>query len=84
MTQQPRKAPVLGNTDANEALRYTNKELERLGRDEPKDAIFLRELHREPTKLTSGMVVLADGTDWNPGSGAGYYGYYGSAWHKLG
>lgn len=42
------------------------------------------EMHKPPTKLRTGMVVLADGTDWNPGSGAGFYGYYGSAWHKLG
>ena len=25
-----------------------------------------------------------DGTAWNPGSGQGFYGYYGSAWHFLG
>lgn len=42
------------------------------------------ELHAEPSKLRTGMTVLADGTDWNPGSGAGVYTYYGAAWHKLG
>lgn len=48
------------------------------------DAVILTELNVAPTKPRSGMVVLADGTNWNPGSGAGYYGYRGGAWHFLG
>lgn len=36
-----------------------------------------------PTKLFEGMIVNADGTNWNPGSGAGLYEYIGSAWNKL-
>lgn len=49
-----------------------------------REAHYLQELHEEPKKLILGMTVLADGTDWDPGSGAGVYTYYGSAWHKLG
>ena len=30
-------------------------------------------LHKEPDKLQEGLTVLADGADWNPGSGAGVY-----------
>ncbi len=37
-----------------------------------------------PTKPREGDIRLADGTSWNPGAGAGFYGYYGSAWVKLG
>lgn len=37
-----------------------------------------------PSKPRTGMTLLADGTHWNPGSGAGVYTYYGAAWHKLG
>lgn len=37
-----------------------------------------------PAKPRTGLTVLADGTNWNPGSGAGVYTYYGAAWHKLG
>jgi len=41
-------------------------------------------LHIEPTgKLYDGMVRYADGTDWNPGSGEGFYGREGAAWVKL-
>lgn len=46
--------------------------------------IELEELHAVPDKLRTGITVLADGTDWDPGSGAGVYTYYGGAWHKLG
>lgn len=46
--------------------------------------MLLDELHVQPKKPRLGMLVLADGTDWNPGSGAGVYVYRGSAWHFLG
>lgn len=40
--------------------------------------------HVEPTeKPREGMLVFADGTDWNPGAGAGYYEYVSGAWNKL-
>ena len=32
-------------------------------------------LHKPPDKLRGGMIRYADGTDWNPGQGKGYYGY---------
>jgi hypothetical protein len=47
-------------------------------------SITLAELHVEPARRFNGLTVLADGTDWNPGSGAGVYTFYGAAWHKLG
>lgn len=37
-------------------------------------------LHVEPEKPREGMIVQADGTDWDPGSGAGVYQYTGGAW----
>jgi hypothetical protein len=30
-------------------------------------------LHAAPDKVRAGMVVYADGTNWNPGSGEGIY-----------
>jgi hypothetical protein len=41
-------------------------------------------LYKPPTKLVDGMIVLADGTRWNPGSGGGFYGYRAGAWRFLG
>lgn len=40
--------------------------------------------HVAPTKPRNGDIRLADGTNWNPGSGQGFYGYYNSTWNKLG
>lgn len=37
-----------------------------------------------PPKPRAGMRRYADGTSWNPGSGAGLYRYSGSAWVFLG
>lgn len=45
---------------------------------------LLETLYAEPKKLKEGMIVKADGTTWNPGSGAGFYGYRASLWRFLG
>jgi len=37
-----------------------------------------------PINPDEGMIVRADGTSWNPGSGGGFYGYHGGAWVFLG
>lgn len=37
-----------------------------------------------PGKPSEGDIRLADGVNWNPGSGQGVYCYYGAAWHLLG
>jgi len=39
--------------------------------------------HVEPTKRFDGMFRYADGTDWDPGSGAGMYERRGGSWVKL-
>ena len=52
--------------------------------DTPDQFLVLDTLYAAPTKIRTGMIVLADGTTWNPGSGAGVYCYYGSAWNHLG
>ena len=36
-----------------------------------------------PKKPREGMIVIADGTNWNPGSGKGAYEYKSGAWVKL-
>jgi hypothetical protein len=71
---------------ASEVLSFIETELDKLSEllSEMGEFLQLKELHVEPEKPRSGMVVLADGTDWDPGSGAGFYGYYGAAWTKLG
>ena len=48
------------------------------------DKIRLVKLFAAPGKPRTGDVVLADGTTWDPGSGAGFYGYHSGGWVKLG
>lgn len=48
------------------------------------ESILLTELHREPDRPRDGMIILADGTNFNPGSGAGFYGRKAGAWVLLG
>lgn len=45
--------------------------------------IYLDPLGAEPDKRTDGMVVYANGSDWDPGSGAGVYCREAGAWVKL-
>jgi len=48
------------------------------------DTWRLKEWNQEPDKLYDGLIAFADGTNWNPGEGQGFYGYYAAAWHFLG
>ena len=41
--------------------------------------VRLIEFYSEPTYLFHGLIVIADGTDWNPGSGRGPYMYDANA-----
>lgn len=50
----------------------------------PNAALFLTPLALAPLKPREGMVVMANGSTWNPGSGAGIYGYRAGAWRFLG
>jgi hypothetical protein len=47
------------------------------------DNLTLPALAAEPTRIRNGMIVYADGSNWNPGSGEGFYGREGGAWVKL-
>ena len=41
-------------------------------------------LDAAPAKPRKGLLVYADGSTWNPGSGQGLYRYTGSAWVFVG
>lgn len=45
--------------------------------------IRLTVLNAEPAKYANGDVVMADGSNWNPGAGAGVYARVSGAWVKL-
>lgn len=46
--------------------------------------IKLEMTYAAPPKPQEGQVFLADGVNWNPGSGGGFYGYRAGAWRFLG
>jgi hypothetical protein len=48
------------------------------------DVVRLNVLNREPIRPRNGMLVEADGTNWDPGSGAGLYIRRAGAWVFLG
>jgi len=39
--------------------------------------------NEEPNKLRDGTILIADGTNWDPGSGAGVYVYLNGSWRFL-
>jgi hypothetical protein len=47
------------------------------------DKVQLVERYAAPVKPREAMLVFADGTSWNPGSGRGVYVYSSGAWVKL-
>ena len=47
------------------------------------DHVTLRVLTVAPARPRDGVVVCADGTLWNPGSGAGIYARIAGSWVKL-
>lgn len=52
--------------------------------DTADERITLETLYAAPKKFDEGTTVKADGTSWDPGSGAGTYQYRGGAWRFLG
>lgn len=50
---------------------------------QPTDYLALTTLYAAPKRIFEGMILKADGTTWNPGSGAGVYVRVASAWVKL-
>ena len=50
---------------------------------QPQPYAALMTLYAAPSRIFEGMVIKADGTTWNPGSGAGVYARVGGAWVKL-
>lgn len=82
MRYERRTPPAVSNVQ--ELLDYVTREFQNLQETLNSEVLELKTSYKAPTKLRDGMIVLADGTQWNPGSGAGYYGYYGASWRKLG
>lgn len=78
-------APPGSSPEVVSFIDQLQRELDQIAREfVDSDFIQLKKTHAVPAKPREGIIVYADGTDWDPGSGEGYYGYYGAAWRKLG
>lgn len=60
------------------------QELQNIARSTDSSIAQLAELNKAPDKPRAGMIALADGINWNPGSGSGFYGYRAGGWKFLG
>lgn len=70
--------------DASELRRYMEEELKKISEAfNEQDSIELRASAHAPDKPREGMIIHADGTAWNPGSGAGTYRYQSGAWVRV-
>jgi hypothetical protein len=74
----PRPAP----SDPAQLPGYLFQELQNLQQSlaAARSTLVLAPLYAEPSKRPEGLVAFADGTTWNPGSGAGTYQWRGGAW----
>ena len=61
---------------------YLDRELRRISIaiEIMRNGLIFEKIHAEPSKKHDGMVKYADGTNWNPGSGAGFYYYKVTTW----
>jgi len=78
------KARTFDDPDLQEAVRWVEDELRAVEDAQAEtQELDLREIFREPERPRNGMIVQADGTQWNPGQGRGAYVYLNGAWVKL-
>jgi len=61
------------------------QELDTIAREQsqPSEYLSLKTLYAAPKRIFDGMVILCDGTVFDPGSGAGVYARIAGAWVKL-
>lgn len=70
--------------NSGELEEYVRTELNRIADTlQLTDFLQLKVLNAVPERPRRGMVVYADGTNWDPGSGEGVY-VYKSSWVLLG
>lgn len=81
---RPRSAPSATTPEARELARWLEHELSAIAMAMAEFShIKLVELATAPERPRDGMIVYADGANWNPGAGEGPYAYIAGAWTKL-
>ena len=67
-------------SDIPSLVRYLFRELTRIGNVIDSKTPNAPTLNVEPERPEEGDMVIADGTDWDPGSGNGLYIYLNATW----
>lgn len=77
--------PLSGELELAQLSEYLTRELNRISGEFQlaEDGVLLPMRTSAPMKPREGMLAIADGTAWNPGSGKGLYEYRSAAWVKL-
>lgn len=82
MVYQPSNPPPMETVE--EVTRWFFDELQTLSKSlSETNALDLRTVNQEPVRPREGLIVQADGTNWDPGEGAGSYVYQGGNWVLL-
>ena len=84
MAYTPRIPPVSDLTALSIWLRDELRFIGQAMGEQDSGTLLLTPLAVEPKKPRDGVIAMADGTNWNPGSGAGAYLYRAGAWRFLG
>lgn len=74
VSDAPRDIVEWARTQIEVLLEHLNNGMER---------VRFVELHVAPSKPRDGDVVFADGTNWDPGFGRGFYGFMSGDWFAL-
>jgi hypothetical protein len=81
---RPTSPPPIKDAETRALAEWLDRELTTIAREfGSTEELELRVRHREPPKPRNGLIVCADGSDWNPGAGGGAYVYFNDAWVKL-
>ena len=85
MTYEPENLGTYSDEEISQLVEILSRELNRVSIGFTNvSSLLLEELHVAPAKPRTGLTVLADGTNWNPGAGQGVYTFYNNTWNKLG
>lgn len=82
---QPETLPTFHHPEVRALAEFIGRQHRSIAANfEAIDRVSLFKRNKAPDRVENGLIVYADGTHWNPGSGEGFYGYYAGAWHFLG
>lgn len=83
---RPESTPIFQNQEVVDLSRFIEQELTKISQTLSNlevESLRFTILNTAIGKPRNGDVAYADGTNWNPGTGAGLYQYVGGAWSKL-